>query len=133
MRKQRLLAPMLCLVVAACNDEGGSRADYARTYTAARGAHPASYGGSAGTPDSTPAAGAAFWSCGTAASVCSCVRVDSDLGAQAGSCPASNCCFEQGSTGCSCRLSGAPLDCAALKSALSATRAAASCPNPARN
>lgn len=89
---------------------------------AGRGGEPGSSVVSAG------ASPRSFWSCGTAAGVCSCVSVDTDLGALAHVCAASACCFFDESGGCSCRMTDAALDCSSLKRTLGAERSVASCP-----
>jgi hypothetical protein len=82
-----------------------------------------------------PAPPVGFWSCGTAAGVCTCITVEADLGAAARACAATagggtRCCFVDGSGACSCRLDDAALDCAPLMAALGGQRRVASCPPP---
>ena len=88
-------------------------------------------GGSAsavGVAGSSAAAGSGFWSCGTAAGVCSCVPIEVDLGPAVHTCGASDCCFRDPAGRCTCRDMAAGLDCTALMTTLGAARRTQACP-----
>ena len=79
-------------------------------------------------PPETKPADATRWSCGTAAGVCTCIPVHTDVGALARACAAADCCFLGLDGSCSCRMSSAALGCDALMTALGGRRRVASCP-----
>ena len=70
----------------------------------------------------------ARWSCGTAAAVCTCIPLDTSIGALAHPCDPSPCCFVSRDGSCTCRLGAAALDCDALRTALAAATQVGSCP-----
>jgi hypothetical protein len=77
--------------------------------------------GSAQPPD------AGLWSCGSAAGVCTCVRIGVDPGAFAHGCATSDCCFVDDDGACSCRLPSATLNCATLIASLRGTTRVPAC------
>jgi hypothetical protein len=83
--------------------------------------------GSAAADGPARAVDAGLWSCGSAAGVCTCVRIGVDPGAFAHGCAASDCCFVDDDGACSCRLPSATLDCAALIASLRGTARVPAC------
>jgi hypothetical protein len=150
LRPLALLLALDCAPLASCQG-GGGRSDGSNAAAAGgqdavapaagAGGDPAPQAGSAGTGARGGAAGqlaggaggagaanAGFWSCGTAAGVCTCVGIDTDPGPTSHECGASDCCFLDGDGSCSCRLDGAALDCEQLMTSLDAVTPVAACP-----
>jgi hypothetical protein len=69
-----------------------------------------------------------FWSCGTAAGVCSCVSSRVDPSPSPGSCAPSGCCFVTSLGQCTCRLGQSQVSCQDLLQLLGAVERRPSCP-----
>jgi hypothetical protein len=71
----------------------------------------------------------ARWSCGTAADLCTCVPVDTRIGAPAvRACAASACCFVDRDGSCTCRTGASAPPCAELMTTFAAKVRVTSCP-----
>jgi hypothetical protein len=120
MRALVLLAALAIVPLGACHHGSATPTDASG---AGGGAGTGGTGGTAGT------SGTGFWSCGTAAGLCTCVRIDVDPGSAPHTCAASDCCFTDANGRCTCRLPTAIPDCQAAMTSLAATARVSACPN----
>lgn len=101
---------------------GVSNSNSTSTSSSTTGTAAAGAAGQAGAPATT----IGNWSCGTAAGVCSCTLVSSEVESEP--CAASDCCFVDSSGDCSCRVGDPAPDCEALRSSFGDAQSVPSCP-----